>query len=96
MNYVKIKVKKMGTSSDLQLWENHMQEKPKCWNKFCLGIHGEDELHAVHVTKEGDEDNTYLTVLCKDCIEETSDNGILVNENHLILDSSLNNFESDF
>ena len=87
MNYVKINVKKMGTSAYLQLWEDLMQEEPKCWNKFCLGLCDDQELQAVHVTKEGDEDNTYLTVLCKDCIEETSDNGILVNENHLILDS---------
>ena len=96
MAYVKIQLQDVATPEDLQRWEDRMQEKAKCWNKFCLGLCDDQELQAVHVTKEGDEDNTYLTVLCKDCIEETSDNGILVNENHLILDSSLNNFESVF
>jgi len=44
-------------------------------------------LRAVHVFKEGDEESTYLTTLCEDCIKETASYGLLVNENHLILDS---------
>jgi len=87
VSYVKIKIQPVASHDDLKKWENRMLEKVKCWNKFCLGVCDEQELRAVHVTKEGDEENTYLTTLCEDCIKETADYGILVNEKHLMLDS---------
>ena len=87
MSYVKIKIQCVASHDDLKRWEDRMLEKAKCWNKFCLGVCDEQELRAVHVTKEGDEENTYLTTLCEDCIKETADYGILVNEKHLMLDS---------
>ena len=34
MGYVKIKIKSVASSDDLQRWEDRMQEKAKCWNKF--------------------------------------------------------------
>lgn len=37
-----------------------MLEKAKCWNKYCLGLCGEHELRAVHVVKEGNENNLFL------------------------------------
>ena len=70
---------------DLQKWENHMLEKAKCWNKFCLGLCDEHELRAVYVTKEGNEEMSFLTTLCEDCIKTTADYGVLVNEKHLIV-----------
>ena len=87
MGYVKIKIKSVASRDDLKLWEDRMLEKAKCWNKFCFGICSDHELRAVHVFKEGDEETTYLTTLCEDCIKETASYGLLVNENHLILDS---------
>lgn len=92
MSYVKIKVKKMGTLADLQLWEDHMLEKPKCWNKFCLDIYSEDELRAVHVFKEDNPDTIYLTTLCEDCINDVAAHDVLVNENHLMMET-INNFK---
>lgn len=86
MSYVKIKIQSVASHDDLKQWADRMLEKPKCWNKFCLGFCDDQELRAVHVTKEGDEENTYLTTLCEDCIRETADYGILVNETHLMLD----------
>ena len=82
----------MKTSSQegLQRWEERMLEKAKCWNKFCLGLCNEHELRAVHVVKEGNEDNTFLTTLCEDCIKNTADYGLLVNDKHLFLDSKHN------
>lgn len=77
----------MGTHADLQLWEDHMQEKPKCWNKFCLGIYSENELHAVHVVKEDKADTLYLTTLCEDCIYDVAAHDVLVNEKHLMIES---------
>lgn len=77
----------MGTPADLQLWEDHMLEKPKCWNKFCLGIYGEKELHAVHVVKEDNPDTMYLTMLCEDCINDVAAHDVLVNEKHLMIES---------
>lgn len=85
MGYVKIKIKKTANRDDLQKWEDRMLEKAKCWNKFCLGIYGENELRAVHVIKEGDN-NTYLTTLCADCIKSSKDFEALVNESHLIVE----------
>ena len=84
MSYVKIKIKSVASRDDLKRWEDMMLEEAKCWNKFCLGLCDHHELRAVHVVKEGDEETTYLTTLCEDCIKETADYGILVNENHLI------------
>lgn len=60
-----------------------MLEKAKCWNKFCLGICSENELRAVHVSKEND-DSSFLATLCEDCIKESQE--ILVNEKHLLLE----------
>ena len=87
MGYVKIKIKSVASRDDLKRWEDRMQEKAKCWNKFCFGLCDDHKLRAVYVFKEGDEETTYLTTLCEDCIKETASYGLLVNENHLILDS---------
>ncbi len=64
-----------------------MQEKPKCWNKFCLGLCCENEIRAVHVIKEENDDNVFLTTLCEDCVKETADYGILVNDSHMIVET---------
>ncbi len=87
MGYVKIKIQKVASREDLQLWEDRMLEKAQCWNKFCLGLYGENELRAVHVTKDGNEDLSFLTTLCEDCIKTTADYGVLVNEKHLIVET---------
>lgn len=86
MGYIKIKIKSVASLEDLQKWEDRMLEKAKCWNKFCLGIYGEHELRAVRVLKEGDDDNTYLTTLCEDCIKTTTNDNLLVNDSHLIIE----------
>ena len=86
MSYVKINAKKKGTLADLQSWEDHMQEKSKCWNKFCLGIYGENELHAVHVIKEDNPEMLFLTTLCEDCIENMTTREVLVNDKHLMIE----------
>lgn len=85
MGYVKIKIQQTASREDLQKWEDRMLEKAKCWNKFCLGIYGENELRAVHVMKEGDDENIYMTTLCEDCIKSSKDFEALVNESHLIV-----------
>lgn len=90
MGYVKIKVEKIASREDLKMWEDRMMEKAKCWNKFCLDIYGENELRAVHVIKEGENEKTYLTTLCEDCIRTTADYGVLVNESHLIVETNRN------
>ena len=87
MAYVKIKVIENGTSEDLQSWKDHMQEDPKCRNKFCFGCYEKDNLKAVHITIVDNETNSYLTTLCSDCIEGISKNDILVNEKHLMAES---------
>ena len=87
MGYVKIKIQKSGSNEDLQKWEDHMFERAKCWNKFCLGLCDEHDLRAVYVTKEGNEEMSYLTTLCEDCIKTTADYGVLVNENHLMVET---------
>ncbi len=87
MSYESIKIKKVGSPDDLKRWEERMLEKPKCWNKFCLGLCSEHEVRAVHVQKEGDSEHTYITTLCEECIKDTADYGILVNDNHLMLES---------
>ena len=76
----------MGTPADLQLWEDHMQEKPQCWNKFCLDIYSEDEIRAVHIIKEGNPDMVFLTTLCEDCLEDMTTHEVLVNDNHLMIE----------
>ncbi len=86
MGFAKVKIQHTASHEDLQRWEDHMQEKANCWNEFCLGIYGENELRAVHVHKDGNDDDLYLTTLCEDCIRNLSDNGPLVNENHLIVE----------
>lgn len=88
MGNVRIKIQEIASQDDLQRWEDHMLEKAKCWNKFCLGLYDEHELRAVHVEKEEIEDNiSYLTTLCEDCIKATANYGILVNEKHLIVET---------
>ena len=87
MGYVKIKIQKVASQDDLQRWEDRMLEKAKCWNKFCLGLYGEHNLRAVHITKEGNEEQTFLTTLCEDCIKTTADYGVLVNDSHLIVET---------
>lgn len=86
MGYVKIKIQKVASQDDLKRWEDHMLEKAKCWNNFCLGIYGDNEMRAVHVVKEGEPDVTYLTTLCEDCIKDATAHDILVNEKHLMVD----------
>lgn len=87
MGYVNVKIKRVASQEDLQKWEELMQEKAKCWNKFCLGLCNEHELRAVQVLKEGNIDNTFLTTFCEDCIKTTANYGLLVNENHLIVET---------
>ena len=87
MSYVKIRIQSVASRDDLQRWEDRMLEDAKCWNKFCLGLCDYHELRAVHVVKEGNEDNIFLTTLCEDCIKTTADYGLLVNENHLIVET---------
>lgn len=90
MGYVQIKIKDFASREDLQKWEDRMLEKAKCWNNFCLGIYGENELRAVHVAKEGEPDTMHLTTLCEDCIKEAASHDILVNEKHLMIEPSDN------
>ena len=87
MSEVTIEIKGVAEHEDLQRWEDHMFEKAKCWNQFCLGLYGEHELRAVHVVKEENEELSFLTTLCEDCIKTTADYGLLVNENHLIVET---------
>lgn len=87
MGYIKIKIQKTASQDDLKKWEDHMLEKAKCWNKFCLGLYSDNELRAVHVVKEGDEVNSFLTTLCEDCIKTTVDYGVLINDIHMIVET---------
>lgn len=86
MGYTKIQIKNVGSPDDLKRWEDHMLEKAKCWNSFCLGIYGENELRAVHVIKEGEPDTIYLTTLCEDCIKDVAALEVLVDEKHLMIE----------
>ena len=86
MGYVKIQIKDVGSPDDLKRWEDHMLEKAKCWNNFCLGICAENEIRAVHVVKEDNADITYLTTLCEDCIKYTRSYGVLVKEKYLMIE----------
>ncbi len=87
MGYVKVIIKSVAGQDELKRWEDRMMEKAKCWNKFCLGLCDNHKLRAVYVTKDGDEENIFLTTLCEDCIRDTTDYGILINDSHLILES---------
>lgn len=88
MGYVKIKVIENGTAEDLQRWKEHMLEEPKCWNKFCFGCYEKDDLKAVHVIKVDNQTSSYITTLCTDCVSEKSNNDILVNESHLMVETN--------
>ena len=90
MGYVKIQIKDVAKPEDLKRWEEHMLENAKCWNKFCLGIYGEHEMRAVHVIKEGEQDNIFLTTFCEDCVRDTAAHDVLVNEKHLMIESQNN------
>ena len=46
---LKIQIKDVGSSEDLQRWEDQMLVKAKCWNQFCDGLYNENEIRAVHV-----------------------------------------------
>ena len=87
MGYANIKIKSVAKPEDLQRWEEHMLERAKCWNSFCLGIYGEHELRAVYVVKEGEPDTIYLTTLCEDCIKDIAAHDILVDEKRLMIES---------
>lgn len=87
MGYVKINILETGSHEDLQRWEEHMLEKAKCWNNFCLGIYGEHDMRAVYVMKEGEPNIIYLTTLCEDCIKDIDTHDVLVNEKHLMVES---------
>lgn len=87
MGYVKIKVLDKGTTEDLRRWKEHMLEEPKCWNKFCLNCYEKDDLQAIYVSKEGNDSNKYVTTLCTDCISYDAYHDILVNENHLMVET---------
>ena len=89
MGYVQIKVLKTASQEDLKRWEDHMLEKAKCWNNFCLGIYAEHELRAVHVVKEDESEVVYLTALCEDCIKDIDTHDVLVNEKHLMVESHI-------
>ena len=86
MGNIKIEIKSVASREDLQRWEEHMLEKAKCWNHFCFGLYSENEIRAVHVTKEGNTDCTYLTTLCEDCIKNIAHYGILLNDKHLMVE----------
>lgn len=90
MGYANIKIKSVAKLEDLQRWEEHMLEKAKCWNSFCLSIYSEHELRAVYVVKEGEPDIVCITTLCEDCIKDMAAHDILVDEKRLMIES-LNN-----
>lgn len=91
MRDVNIRIKKVASQNDIHIWEDHMLDKARCWNKFCLGICNDNEVRAVQVEKEGNTENTFITTLCEDCINSTSSLGILVNESHLMIKPQLHN-----
>ena len=86
MAEVNIEIKSVADCDDLQRWEDHMLVKAKCWNQFCDGLYSENEIRAVHVVKEDNADNSYLTTLCEDCIRYTRSYGVLVKEKYLMID----------
>ena len=86
MHEVNIEIKNVAAREDIQRWEDHMLVKAKCWNQFCDGLYCENEIRAVHVVKEGNDDVTYLTTLCEDCIKYTRSYGVLVKEKYLMIE----------
>jgi hypothetical protein len=86
MSEVNIEIKNVAAREDIQKWEDHMLVKAKCWNQFCDGLYGENEIRAVHVVKEENPDITYLTTLCEDCIKYTRSYGVLVREEYLMVE----------
>ena len=88
MGYVRVRVIEKGDKEDLLRWKNHMLEEPKCWNKFCFDCYEKEELHATRVIKEGNESDTYIITLCEDCTNKIDNHDILVNENHLMVETN--------
>ena len=86
MSEIHIKIINVADREDLQRWEGHMLVKAKCWNQFCDGLYGENEIRAVHVVKEDNSNFTYLTTLCEDCIKYTRSYGVLVREEYLMVE----------
>ena len=86
MSEVNIEINSVADREDIQRWEDHMLVKAKCWNQFCDGLYSENEIRAVHVVKEDNADNSYLTTLCEDCIRYTRSYGVLVKEKYLMID----------
>ena len=86
MKEVNVEIKSVADRKDLQRWEDRMLVKAKCWNQFCDGLYSENEIRAVHVVKEDNADNTYLTTLCEDCIKYTRSYGVLVKEEYLMIE----------
>ena len=86
MSEVIIEIKNVAEREDLKRWEDHILEKAKCWNQYCDCLYSENEIRAVHVVKENNANNTYLTTLCEDCIKYTRSYGVLVDEKHLVVE----------
>ena len=86
MGETNIEIKSVAEREDLQRWEDHMLVKAKCWNQFCDGLCGENEIRAVHVVKGDNSDTTYITTLCEDCIKYTRSYGLLVKEKYLMIE----------
>jgi len=87
MSKARIEIKGVAEREDLQRWEDHMLEKAKCWNQYCDGLYSENEIRAVHVVKEENPNQYYLTTLCEDCIKYTRSYGILVKEKYLMVET---------
>lgn len=90
MREARIEIKCVAEHEDLQRWEDHMLEKAKCWNQYCDGLYSENEIRAVHVVKEENPNQSYLTTLCEDCIKYTRSYGILVKEKYLMVETQHN------
>lgn len=86
MHEINIEIKSVAAREDLQRWEDHMLIKAKCWNQFCDGLYSENEIRAVHVVKEENPNQSYLTTLCEDCIKYTRSYGVLVKEKYLMIE----------
>ena len=86
MSEVNIEIKGIADREDIQRWEDHMLVKAKCWNQFCDGLYSENEIRAVHVVKEENPNQSYLTTLCEDCIKYTRSYGVLVDETYLMVE----------
>ena len=86
MREARIEIKGVADRDDIQRWEDHMLEKAKCWNQYCDGLYSENEVRAVHVVKEENPHQSYLTTLCEDCIKYTRSYGIIVKEKYLMVE----------